>query len=74
MDGDLSLADRTFRCEHCGLVIDRDLNAAKNLATLAGSSSERRNACGAASSGLGLATQVKLAVMKQEPDAFDASA
>jgi putative transposase len=31
----LSLAERTFRCEHCGLVIDRDLNAALNLASLA---------------------------------------
>ncbi|MGH2768353.1 MAG: zinc ribbon domain-containing protein, partial [Actinomycetota bacterium] len=30
----LSLAERTFRCEHCGLVIDRDLNAAANLASL----------------------------------------
>ena len=27
----LSLATRTFTCEHCGLVIDRDLNAAINL-------------------------------------------
>ncbi|MGH9120739.1 MAG: zinc ribbon domain-containing protein, partial [Acidimicrobiales bacterium] len=31
----LSLAERSFRCEHCGLVIDRDLNAAVNLAGLA---------------------------------------
>ncbi|MGH9001974.1 MAG: IS607 family element RNA-guided endonuclease TnpB [Acidimicrobiia bacterium] len=30
----LPLAERTFRCEHCGLVIDRDLNAATNLASL----------------------------------------
>lgn len=29
---DLSLAERTYTCEHCGLVIDRDLNAALNLA------------------------------------------
>ena len=29
---DLSLAERTYVCEHCGLVIDRDLNAALNLA------------------------------------------
>ena len=27
----LSLSTRVFRCEHCGLVIDRDLNAAINL-------------------------------------------
>lgn len=30
----LTLADRTFQCEHCGLVIDRDSNAARNLAAL----------------------------------------
>ena len=28
----LSLAERTYVCEHCGLTIDRDLNAALNLA------------------------------------------
>ncbi len=27
----LSLSARVFRCEHCGLVIDRDRNAAINL-------------------------------------------
>lgn len=31
---DLTLADREYRCEACGLVIDRDVNAAKNLAAL----------------------------------------
>ncbi|MGH9003910.1 MAG: IS607 family element RNA-guided endonuclease TnpB, partial [Acidimicrobiia bacterium] len=30
----LPLTERTFRCGHCGLVIDRDLNAATNLASL----------------------------------------
>lgn len=30
----LALADRTYVCEHCGLMIDRDLNAAINLARL----------------------------------------
>ncbi len=29
----LTLADRVFRCDACGLAIDRDLNAAVNLAT-----------------------------------------
>lgn len=29
---DLTLADRVFECDACGLVIDRDLNAAVNLA------------------------------------------
>jgi len=31
----LSLHERTFRCPHCALVIDRDRNAANNLASLA---------------------------------------
>jgi putative transposase len=31
----LTLAERTYRCEACGLVVDRDLNAARNLAKLA---------------------------------------
>ena len=30
----LPLAERTFRCQACGLVLDRDLNAARNLAAL----------------------------------------
>jgi putative transposase len=30
----LTLADRTYLCNHCGLMIDRDLNAAVNLARL----------------------------------------
>ena len=33
VDEDLTLADRAFRCEHCGLVIDRDLNAANQSST-----------------------------------------
>jgi len=30
----LTLADRTYACAHCGVLIDRDLNAAINLARL----------------------------------------
>jgi putative transposase len=37
LDEDLTLSDRTFHCEQCGLVLDRDLNAAINLEKLAGS-------------------------------------
>ena len=74
VDEDLTLADRTFRCEDCGQVLDRDLNAAINLAKLAGSSSERQNACGEESAGLGLRAQVHLSPLKQEPNPFDASA
>ena len=32
IDRDLTLSDRTYACTGCGLVIDRDLNAAINLA------------------------------------------
>jgi putative transposase len=77
VDEDLTLADRVFRCEQCGLILDRDLNAALNLsklAKLAGSSSERQNACGEESAGQGHVALVKLSPLKQEPDAFDASA
>jgi transposase len=30
----LSLSARVFQCETCGISIDRDLNAARNLAAL----------------------------------------
>jgi putative transposase len=35
IDEDLTLADRVFVCEDCGLTLDRDYNAALNLAALA---------------------------------------
>jgi putative transposase len=77
-DAGLTLADRTFQCQNQqvprDLVIDRDLSAAINLAQLAASSADTQNACGEISAGLGLAMQVKLASLKQEPDALDASA
>jgi putative transposase len=74
VDANLTLADRTFQCQSCGLVIDRDLNAAKNLEKLADSSADSLNACGEGSSGLGHVAQVKLPSGKQEPDTLDASA
>jgi putative transposase len=70
VDDDLALADRMFRCEQCSLVVDRDLNAAINLAKLAGSSLDSQNACGEDSSGQRLAVLVKLSPMKQEPNTF----
>ena len=41
----LSLAERTFNCDSCGLSIDRDLNAAINI-KVAGSAPETLNARG----------------------------
>lgn len=40
----LTLSERTYCCSNCGLTLDRDLNAALNLAALAGSSPV--SACG----------------------------
>jgi putative transposase len=37
----LALSERTYRCARCGLVLDRDINAARNLLDLAASGAER---------------------------------
>jgi putative transposase len=58
VDEDLDLSVRTFICENCGLVIDRDYNAALNLAKTELDLEMYRelhgniNACGEGSSGL----------------------
>lgn len=61
VDEDLTLAARVFVCEQCGLVIDRDLNAALNIKKEAlrlmtdvpvVASSGHKFACGAGRSGL----------------------
>ncbi len=41
---ELSLSERVYHCEQCGIVIDRDLNAALNLVAV--SLPETENACG----------------------------
>ncbi len=43
---EMPLSERTYACPACGLVMDRDLNASRNLAMLAASSVESENACG----------------------------
>jgi putative transposase len=73
VDDDLALSDRMFQCHNparpdCGLVLDRDRNAAIKLAKLAGSSWESENACGEGSAGRGRETAVHLASVKQEPN------
>lgn len=44
--GHLGLSERIFKCESCGLEVDRDLNAALNLKDVAASETETLNACG----------------------------
>jgi len=69
IDEKLRLSDRTFRCQPCGLVLDRDLNAAINLERLAGSSPDTQNACGGASAGTPRKKRVHLTPVKQERNA-----
>ena len=64
VDADLTLADRVYHCEQCGLVLDRDLNAAINLSKLAGSFSDSLNACGAESAGSSRKAGVKLSAKR----------
>ena len=40
----LGLSERTYHCDHCGLDLDRDINAAANLLNLAASGAESKNA------------------------------
>ena len=66
----LSLSERTYKCDGCGLVMDRDLNAAINI-NVAGSAPETINAHGGTGSRndlLGHATQDPL---KCEPSCGD---
>lgn len=43
---EMNLSERIYICDHCGLMIDRDLNAAINLEQLTTGSSPGRYACG----------------------------
>ncbi len=60
----LPLSVRRWQCPDCGAYHDRDLNAARNLATYAASSAV--SACGEDGAGFGRKTGVKPASMKQE--------
>ena len=65
------LSDRIFRCEKCGLVIDRDVNAAINLKYLATGSSPGSYACRDTSGG-GIPIKLESTShvsLKQEADA-----
>ena len=62
----LSLSERTYRCEHCGLTIDRDLNAAINI-NVAGSAPETVNAHGGSGSRNDLSGHATQDPLKCEP-------
>jgi len=64
---ELSLSEREYECEQCGLVIDRDLNAALNLVAV--SLPETLNACGEEVRLLADSLNLqRAAFMKQEPN------
>jgi putative transposase len=72
VDETLELKDRVFRCRNplrpdCGLVLDRDLNAAINLAKLAESSSDTLNACRVESDGPPQKRRVNLSTQAGKP-------
>ena len=66
----LSLAERTYRCENCGLTMDRDLNAAINI-KVAGSAPETLNAHGGTGRRNDLSGRATLDPVKCEPSRGD---
>ena len=62
----LSLSERTYRCDGCGLTIDRDLNAAINI-NVAGSAPETVNAHGGTGSRNDLLGHATQDLLKCEP-------
>ncbi len=69
MKAKLTLAERVYQCDGCGLVLGRDVNAARNLLLLAASGADSLNACGAAVRPRPTAGR---AALKQEPGTADA--
>jgi putative transposase len=65
----LTLAERIYQCEECGVVMGRDVNAARNLLSLAASGADRVNACGAA---VRPGLRAGRAALKQEPGTANA--
>ncbi len=63
---ELSLSERVYHCEQCGLEIDRDLNAALNLVAV--SLPETENACGEEVRHSKSSEICDAASMKQEPN------
>jgi len=63
---ELSLSEREYECEQCGLEIDRDINAALNLVAV--SLPETQNACGEEVRHSRSSEICNAASMKQEPN------
>jgi putative transposase len=61
---EMSLSERTYHCDGCGLVLDRDVNAARKLLSLSSASSARFQACG--DSPLGGSVKQEPSVMNNE--------
>ncbi len=61
---EMLLSERTYHCDGCGLVLDRDVNAARNLLSLSSASSARFQACG--DSPLGGSVKQEPSVMNNE--------
>lgn len=61
---EMPLSERVYRCDGCGLVLDRDVNAARNLLSLSTGSSPGFEACG--DSPLGGSVKQEPSVMNNE--------
>jgi putative transposase len=61
----LPLNNRVYQCEACGLVIDRELNASKNLVSVAAGLAETKNACYEVG---GYSSSEQCPPMRQEPN------
>ena len=68
----LSLTERVYKCEHCGLTIDRDLNAAINI-MVAGSAPETLNAHGGTVRRSDPSGRATLDPVKCEPSGHDSA-
>ncbi len=65
LNAELTLTDRTYVCTQCGMVKDRDRNAADNLDMVGRAHPEPTDACGLDGS-VSTATLTQPARMKQE--------
>jgi putative transposase len=65
---EMELSDRVYTCPVCGNEMDRDLNASKNLESVAVSSTETLNACGELTTTEEAIPMMQADSMNQEPN------